>query len=324
MTAEVPKISVVTSCFRRPEFVEQCVRSVLAQDLPADQVEVLVLADGLEPAVVERLERLGARVLSGSYPRVGQMLCRGLRESRAEIVKFLDDDDVLLDPGALSEVLRTFSDPAPVVFYRSGLTAIDRTGRDVDQEWRRTHPRPERPLRITIRSSPRLAGRLLRERAYVNLSTFAVRREILLPHLDLLDGIEGATDLVMGSLSLASLERGDHLISPRPSVGYRVHPSSSHAVVSTGFGYNFGETHRALSSMTQIRPAVQGPRLAERFWRFTYLETEMSGFASGAMPRPSVGDWLSFGLSAGSRRQLYVAWDFVRLAPKMLLGRSAG
>ena len=93
-----PTISVIVPTRDRPEFLLAAVRSVLAQELLPD--ELLVVDDGAGSGVQEALGPLvGAaplpiRVLPG--PRRGPAAARnrGLAAAAAQLIAFLDDDDL--------------------------------------------------------------------------------------------------------------------------------------------------------------------------------------------------------------------------------------
>jgi len=91
-----PAASVVLTVYNATWCVERALDSVLAQTLPADQVEVLVCDDGSTdgtPDLVER--RYGARVRVLRLPHRNAAATRrvGLAEARGTWLSFLDADD---------------------------------------------------------------------------------------------------------------------------------------------------------------------------------------------------------------------------------------
>ena len=97
-----PRVSVIVPTYGRPEWCEQAVRSALAQD--GVDVEVVVALDGDQPDTRRRIEALAdARVRLVAHAHSGHAATRnlGLSHATADLVAFLDDDDVLL-PGGLA------------------------------------------------------------------------------------------------------------------------------------------------------------------------------------------------------------------------------
>jgi glycosyltransferase involved in cell wall biosynthesis len=90
-----PEVSVVIPTRNRPELVVRAVRSALTQTL--QDIEVVVVIDGPDPATVEALTGLGDERIrpvelpaSGGAPNARN---RGVDNARADWVAFLDDDD---------------------------------------------------------------------------------------------------------------------------------------------------------------------------------------------------------------------------------------
>ena len=86
------RISVVIPCYNAAAYLEQAVRSVQAQTRPV--LETIVVDDGSHDAAAAIAEGLGARVvrlLHNTGPAAARN--RGIRESRGEVIAFLDADD---------------------------------------------------------------------------------------------------------------------------------------------------------------------------------------------------------------------------------------
>jgi glycosyltransferase involved in cell wall biosynthesis len=100
-----PDISVVIPAYNCVEFVEDAVSSALYQS--GLQVEVIVVDDGSTDNIVEPLIAHVEKIKIIRQPNLGAPAARnrGLRESSAKYIKFLDADDFLI-PGALKAQLR--------------------------------------------------------------------------------------------------------------------------------------------------------------------------------------------------------------------------
>ncbi|WP_243029210.1 glycosyltransferase family 2 protein [Thermus albus] len=109
-------ISVVIPTRSRPGFLRQALVSLLSQSFPA--FEALVVEDG-EGEGLEVVRALGdPRFRAFPNPGRGQVEARqfALAKALGEVVLFLDDDDLLMDPAYLYRVWRVLSREEAVVY----------------------------------------------------------------------------------------------------------------------------------------------------------------------------------------------------------------
>ena len=126
----IPLISVLITSYNYGSFIEEAIESVLAQEFPLDQLEILVVDDGSTDDTSERLTKYGARVHYFYKPNGGQAsaLNLGLAKARGEIVALLDADDLFL-PGKLKRIVDVFQqDPALGMVYHRLLEWYAQTG----------------------------------------------------------------------------------------------------------------------------------------------------------------------------------------------------
>jgi glycosyltransferase involved in cell wall biosynthesis len=113
----LPEISTIIPTYRRPAELFEAVSSALRQT--GVRVEVIVVDDspeGSAGAVVEAIEDSRVTYLqntppTGGCPSVVRNL--GLRSAKADLIHFLDDDDIVPD-GHYARVLRRFADKPEV------------------------------------------------------------------------------------------------------------------------------------------------------------------------------------------------------------------
>ncbi|MBI5881666.1 MAG: glycosyltransferase [Elusimicrobia bacterium] len=107
-----PRVSVVIDNHNYGRFLPEAIDSVLAQDFPAREVEVVVADDGSTDDSREIIKGYGDRVKPVLLEHQGQAEAfnRGIAAASGEIVCLLDSDDVWL-PGKLSAVAPLFDDP---------------------------------------------------------------------------------------------------------------------------------------------------------------------------------------------------------------------
>jgi glycosyltransferase involved in cell wall biosynthesis len=105
----IPRVSVLIDTYNYGYFVEEAVGSVLAQDFPQEEREILVVDDGSTDDTPERLRKFGNAITYLRKTNGGQASAFnfGLERARGKIVAFLDADDYWL-PGKLRRIAEEF------------------------------------------------------------------------------------------------------------------------------------------------------------------------------------------------------------------------
>jgi glycosyltransferase involved in cell wall biosynthesis len=89
------KVTVLIDTYNHERFIERAISSVLEQDMPLDDVEILVVDDGSTDRTPEIVQRFEPRVRYLRKPNGGQASAFnfGFAQARGEIVATLDGDD---------------------------------------------------------------------------------------------------------------------------------------------------------------------------------------------------------------------------------------
>jgi glycosyltransferase involved in cell wall biosynthesis len=105
-----PLVTVLIDTYNYGRYIEEAVGSVLSQEFPVEQREILVIDDGSTDDTHERLQKFGDSITYLRKPNGGQASAFnfGLSRARGEIVAFLDADDYWL-PGKLRRVVQEFA-----------------------------------------------------------------------------------------------------------------------------------------------------------------------------------------------------------------------
>ncbi len=112
-------ITVLITTHNYGHFIEHAIDSVLSQDFPLEQVQILVVDDGSIDDTRDRVKKYGSRVEYFYKPNGGQAsaLNFGFAHARGEIIALLDADDLFL-PGKLARIVEAFQqDPALGMVY---------------------------------------------------------------------------------------------------------------------------------------------------------------------------------------------------------------
>ncbi|HEY4195401.1 MAG TPA: glycosyltransferase [Mucilaginibacter sp.] len=115
MMPDQPLVSVIIPLYNTGLYIEQCIRSILAQTWP--DIEVIIVDDGSTDNSFEIAKKFeGEKVKLLKQPNSGASIARntGLRIAKGEYIQFMDADD-LLSPNKIEEqVKRLKSHPSHV------------------------------------------------------------------------------------------------------------------------------------------------------------------------------------------------------------------
>jgi glycosyltransferase involved in cell wall biosynthesis len=94
----LPLVSVLITTHNYDRFVTEAIESVLSQDFPPDQIEVLVVDDGSTDDTPERVKKYWLRIRYFCKPNGGQAsaLNFGIVRAAGESIALLDADDLFL------------------------------------------------------------------------------------------------------------------------------------------------------------------------------------------------------------------------------------
>ena len=139
-----PLVSVLIPVFNGEPFLAECLESILAQDL--GDYEVLISDDGStdgSAAVIQRYAARDSRIRWWRNPRnlgIGGNFNAGLKAARGEFLKYVLQDDKLLDPSALRRMVAPMEKDASVSLVGSASHLIDSRSRllEVRNRFRRS------------------------------------------------------------------------------------------------------------------------------------------------------------------------------------------
>jgi glycosyltransferase involved in cell wall biosynthesis len=113
----VPSVSILIDTYNHESFIEKAVISVLEQDFPASDREIIVVDDGSTdrtPQIVQRFEP-NLRYIRKENGGLASAFNVDIPECRGHIIAFLDGDDYWL-PGKLSRVADVLAKNSSVGF----------------------------------------------------------------------------------------------------------------------------------------------------------------------------------------------------------------
>jgi glycosyltransferase involved in cell wall biosynthesis len=126
-----PFVSVLIDTYNHERFIEKAIVSVLEQDFPAAEREILVVDDGSSdrtPEIIRKFEP-HARLLRKENGGQASAFNAGIPECKGEIVAFLDGDDWWA-PKKLTSVVRAMAAAPSVGIVGHGIVIVARDGRE--------------------------------------------------------------------------------------------------------------------------------------------------------------------------------------------------
>jgi hypothetical protein len=168
----IPFVTVLIDTYNHQDFIKDAIHSVLSQDFPASETEILVVDDGSAddtPKLVRQFEPR-VRLLRKTNGGQASAFNAGIPEARGTIIAFLDGDDWWA-PGKLTAVCDVFASEPDVGLVGHGVTEVYADGRQ------RTEV-PREVTRFRIKSAEDAKAFRMR-RGFLGTSRMAYRRELL-------------------------------------------------------------------------------------------------------------------------------------------------
>jgi hypothetical protein len=125
-----PLITVLIDTYNHERFAEQAVVSVLEQDFPQEEMEILAVDDGSTDRTAEILRKFSprVRVIEKKNGGQGSAFNLGIPQAKGQFISFLDGDDWWL-PNKLTRAMETFRKEPDLGFVGHGDILVFPDGR---------------------------------------------------------------------------------------------------------------------------------------------------------------------------------------------------
>ncbi|HKW65422.1 MAG TPA: glycosyltransferase [Candidatus Acidoferrum sp.] len=209
-----PFVSVLIDTYNHERFIEEAIVSVLEQDFPASDREIIVVDDGSTdrtPEIVRTFEP-HARLLRKENGGQASAFNAGIPECRGEIIAFLDGDD-WWEGQKLNVVTNEFAIHKEIGVIGHGLYEVDEFGK------RLASNTPDRIYESHLKDAQE-AREFIPLRSFLGTSRLAIRRRILQAVAPLPEALKVEADEFLATHS-AALE-GARILQ-EPLTNYRFH-----------------------------------------------------------------------------------------------------
>ena len=219
-----PPISVLIDTYNHERFIEKAITSVLEQDFPASDREIIVIDDGSTDRTPEIVRQFAPHIRCLRKVNGGQASAfnAGIPECKGDIIAFLDGDDYWL-PGKLRRVVEILAKNPAVGLVGHAIEELLPDGS-------RRSMAPEKDERFRLDTVA--AARVFRlRRSYLGTSRMTLRAEVARRILPVPEALVFEADEYLFTLAAAMSEV---MILREPLTCYVIHGNNLY--VSAGFG----------------------------------------------------------------------------------------
>lgn len=209
-----PAVTVLIDTYNHERFIEDAIVSVLEQDFPPSEMEILVVDDGSTDRTPEIVRRFAPRVRLLQKTNGGQASAfnAGIPEAKSEIIAFLDGDD-WWKKSKLSAVMKAFGSTPAAAVVGHGIIQID------DSTRKGSVLLPEASGYFDMSSAD--GAQMFRNfMCFLGTSRVAIRRDVLMRVLPIPESLTIEADEFMSAVAVAS---GGAVLLPEPLTFYRLH-----------------------------------------------------------------------------------------------------
>jgi hypothetical protein len=214
-----PAVTALIDTYNHEEFIEEAIVSVLKQDFPATEIEILVVDDGSTDGTPEIVKSFGGRVRLMRKANGGQASAfnAGIPEARGGIIAFLDGDDWWA-ASKISRVVEYFDAHPDVGVLGHGIHQVDRVARREFQ----TLPLESREFSFASEEGAAFFRQMV---CFFGTSRLAIRSEIAARVLPVPERIVIEADEF---LCIAAIARSRGALLKEPLTYYRLHENNQY------------------------------------------------------------------------------------------------
>ena len=267
-----PFITVIIQAFKRKEFIENAIRSVLNQTLDKQKYEILVIKAFRDQKIDALIKRYKIKSVYNPSKKEGIRLISALNRVRGQIIAFLDDDDEF-EVDKLKFVYKYFKENPNLSFYHNLFNIIDENSKKATNinDYNLNY------YSINMINKSNLSDAIHKLHILTNSSSIAIKKNVLIKNIKELKKIGVTLDVFL--LLIALLEKKEILADNKILTGYRIHRIGK---VTQGKLKTFDDfcAHRVKSTRNIYKETERLYKIAynndlESLFKETFIETKL-------------------------------------------------
>lgn len=290
-----PAVTVLIDTYNHERFIEEAIVSVLEQDFPPNQTEILVIDDGSTDRTPEIVRKFEPRVRLIRKVNGGQASAfnTGIPEARGDVIAFLDGDD-WWSPKKLSRVMEYLGAHPEVGVLGHGIYEVDSVlGRTLA-----TAPADSREISFASLQETEFFRRMM---CFFGTSRLVIRKEFANRALPVPGSIVIEADEFLAIMSIAYSRA---VLLPDLLTFYRLHEDNLYQLRS-GDPRKLRRLHQSIAALARELP----PRLAAAAVAPEAIQMLVCTLGNGARQLKLRLDggmpWETFQVERAERRFLY-------------------
>ena len=269
-----PFITVIIQAFKRKEFIENAIKSVLNQTLDKQKYEILVIKAFRDKKIDMLIERYKIKSVYNPSKKEGVRLISALNRVRGQIIAFLDDDDEF-EVDKLKFVYKYFKENPNLSFYHNSYSIINEKDEIVKNN---VCTFSSSYSNLLIKDNKNNLNEIIqRWHIQENASSMVVNKKLIRKNVNKLKKIGVALDAFI--LLVALLDKGEILTDKKTLTRYRIHGLGqvTHGRLDTfnNFCLTEAELTKKAYTETKILYKIAKSTQLEVMYKINLIETKM-------------------------------------------------
>ncbi|OWP56112.1 MAG: hypothetical protein B2I17_07200 [Thermoplasmatales archaeon B_DKE] len=229
--------SVLVVAYKRTEFLEEAVKSVLLQQYPPEFIQIVVIKSFIDTEIDAFCDSKNITHIFSEQESLGAKLTEGLKICRGDVICLLEDDD-LFAPNKLQELGKVFENNRDVSLSVNNYKIVNKSGEVVHSDIRLAERQIQNRTESMIFRYPNydIDAMLVRLSMTFNNSRLSFTRDILGDLLVLMPRMSALTDNL--PIIFAIVRKKSVAWVQEPLTFYRVHEKNA--------SVNFPESEKML------------------------------------------------------------------------------
>jgi glycosyltransferase involved in cell wall biosynthesis len=216
-------VTVIITAHNRKDFLIEAINSVLNQNFVNEECQIIVVKNFIDLRIDEFLCSKGVLSLYCESSDLGSKIEHSLQFVKGRIIYFLDDDDTF-EPDKIHILTSHFLNYPEIFFIHNNQNVIDHEGKRIMNPKRKPYNTSFNILNLNELNKKYIVRKILSKKLTFNLSSIAIRLEVLVKLKNFLSVATLRTDFV----SFVSVIEDENFIgyTDFPFTNYRIHESN--------------------------------------------------------------------------------------------------